>query len=117
MGGHGLSPAGHAQSGAKVYSGLVWLGPVSAHTLPVHVGSSASHVPTACLLLPEFWILLLFGEASAELVGGLLLQLWLLPSCLDVRGTVAILSLLLLPRQPFRSPRRYCVRVSIGSLL
>ena len=36
---------------------------------------------------------------------------------LDVHGTVAILSLLLLPGLPFRSPRRHCVRVSIGSLL
>ena len=54
-------------------SGLVWSGLVSAHTLPVHAGLSANHVPTACLLLPEFWILLLFGEASAGLVGGLLL--------------------------------------------
>ena len=52
-------------------SELIWLGLMSAHTLPIHVGLSASHVPTAYLLLPEFWILILFGEASAELVGGL----------------------------------------------
>lgn len=89
---------------------------ISSYTA-VHVGLSASHVPTACLLLPEFWILLLFGEASAGLVGGLLLRSWLLPSCLDAHGTVAILSLLLLPCLPFRSPQCHYVRVSIGSLL
>jgi len=34
---------------------------------------------------------LLFGGAFAGLVAGLLLQLWLLPSCLNAHGTVAIL--------------------------
>ena len=84
-------------------SGLVWSGLVSAHTLSVHVGLSASHVPIVCILLPEFWVLLLFGEAFAELVGALLLRSWLLPSCLSAPGTVAISSLLLLPGLPFRS--------------
>ena len=72
---------------------------ISSYTA-VHVGLSASHFPTACLLLPEFWTLLLFGEAFAELVGALLLRSWLLASCPNVRGTVAILSLLLLPGPP-----------------
>ncbi|EYE96386.1 uncharacterized protein EURHEDRAFT_351269 [Aspergillus ruber CBS 135680] len=100
-----------------VSSGLFWLEPVSAHTLSVHVGLSASHVPIVCILLPGFWILLLFGEAFAGLVGALLLRSWLLPSCLSAHGTVAIPSLLLLPGPPFRSPLCHCVRVSIESLL
>lgn len=81
-----------------VSSGAVWLGPALAHTLSVHAGLSA--IPIACILLPEFWTLLLFGEAFAELVGALLLRSWLLASCPNVRGTVAILSLLLLPGPP-----------------